>query len=425
MGIDAVGPRPAAEPGSYHQLVDATEHRVPVLEGQPGTEHDGTEMGKASSYHVFAPPMRENLHMDEARKRRAAVHCNRYDFSFRDPKSRRTAWHGTNASKEQFLRTGLDPVSGGYTPFPSSTEKRQGATKYAAEVMAERTRDEAGIRKQLLEHSQKRLLEESWNDSVQSEGNGVENLAMQAEILASIDRSSVRPVRRERAPELWKGKGKDPSASLVDTERMFELSDHTNLPDGTLTALCRQERRTRAGLLRPRAREATTTDTGRVLGGQNLSVSRSISSIGKSGGKHSSVTSGASAVEDGSDDNLSRSLIPLEPRQVSQVGFALQVYAGQPLAARGAIRALRGEPRRPLPDPRGPPRKQHPKGRFRTKHGYGKFDDRGLFPEQTSQAHELPEKPHWSTPVSVEDYMPSKEMQKKVLERAAQRAVVM
>ena len=132
----------------------------------------------------------------------------------------------------------------------------------------------------------------------------------------------------------------------------------------------------------------------------------------------------ASTGEEGSGDNLSTSLIPLETRQVSQVGFALQAYAGQPLAARGAIRALRGEPRRPLPDPRGPPRKQHPKGRFRTKHGYGRFDDRGLFPEQTAQAHELPEKPHWSTPVSVEDYMPSKEMREKRLAQAAQRAVI-
>ena len=118
------------------------------------------------------------------------------------------------------------------------------------------------------------------------------------------------------------------------------------------------------------------------------------------------------------------SLIPLETRQVSQVGYALQVYAGQPLAARGVIRQLRGEPARPLPDPRGPPRKQHPKGRFRTKRGYGKFDDRGLFPEQTAQAHELPPKPHWATPVSIEDYMPSKEKQKQLLDRAAQRAVI-
>ena len=53
-----------------------------VLEAQPGTERVGTEMGKASSYYVFAPPLRENLHMDEARRRRAPVHCDRYDFSF-------------------------------------------------------------------------------------------------------------------------------------------------------------------------------------------------------------------------------------------------------------------------------------------------------------------------------------------------------
>ena len=31
---------------------------------------------------------------------------------------------------------------------------------------------------------------------------------MQAEILASIDRSSVRPARHEKPLELWKGKGK-------------------------------------------------------------------------------------------------------------------------------------------------------------------------------------------------------------------------
>ena len=29
LGIDAIGPRPAKEPGEFHQLVDATEHRVP------------------------------------------------------------------------------------------------------------------------------------------------------------------------------------------------------------------------------------------------------------------------------------------------------------------------------------------------------------------------------------------------------------
>jgi hypothetical protein len=38
-----------------------------------------------------------------------------------------------------------------------------------------------------------------------------------------------------------------------------------------------------------------------------------------------------------------------------------------------------------------------------------------LFPEQTAQAHELPPKPHWAT-VSIEDYMPSKEKQKQLLE---------
>ena len=29
LGIDAIGPRPAKEPGEFHQLVDATEHHVP------------------------------------------------------------------------------------------------------------------------------------------------------------------------------------------------------------------------------------------------------------------------------------------------------------------------------------------------------------------------------------------------------------
>ena len=56
MGIDALGPRPTDEPGLYHQLVDATETRVPVLDEFRGTERDGTSTGKDSSFHAYAPP---------------------------------------------------------------------------------------------------------------------------------------------------------------------------------------------------------------------------------------------------------------------------------------------------------------------------------------------------------------------------------
>ena len=110
MGIDALGPRPTDEPGLYHQLVDATETRVPVLDEFRGTERDGTSTGKDSSFHAYAPPMREDLHMDAARRGRAAVHCNRYDFFFADAKARSTAWQGTDATKEAFLRTKQTPT---------------------------------------------------------------------------------------------------------------------------------------------------------------------------------------------------------------------------------------------------------------------------------------------------------------------------
>ena len=54
--------------------------------------------------------MREDLHMDAARRGRAAVHCNRYDFFFADAKARSTAWQGTDATKEAFLRTKQTPT---------------------------------------------------------------------------------------------------------------------------------------------------------------------------------------------------------------------------------------------------------------------------------------------------------------------------
>ena len=166
--------------------------------------------------------------------------------------------------------------------------------------------------------------------------------------------------------------------------------------------------------MRPRSSAATVTETGRVLGGRNLSKSMSMASF----------SAGESTYP---ADAPSQSLIPLEMRQVTQVGYALQAFKGQPLASRGVIRQLRGEPARPLPNPRGPPRKTHPKGKFRRLRGnggYGNFDDRGLFPQQTAKANDLPPKPHWATPVMIEDFMPSKEEQKKILEAAANRAVV-
>lgn len=418
LGIDALGPMPMAEPGSYHALVDATEHRVPILAAQPGTEQDGAESGKASSYHVFAPPMRENLHMDEARKRRAHVHCDRYDFSFSDKASRRTAWHGTNTTKEEFLRMGMNPLTGAYKVFPSTEEKTKAGNKYAAEIMTERMLTEVSIRKQMLEQSARlaqstdQIAPEGWNDT----GANVttESLQLQSEIMASMDRSKVRRPALQKAPILWKGKGKDAAASLVETNRMFELSDHTHLPDGTLSALCLQERMNRAGVMRPRSTAATVTETGHIRGGQNLS--RSASAIDS--------FSSASAADPAAVP--SQSLIPFKARQVTQVGYALQAFKGQPLASRGVMRQLRGEPARPLPNPRGPPRKIHPKGKFRRLHGaggYGNFDDRGLFPQQTAKASDLPPKPHWATPVMIEDFMPSKEEQKKRLEAAANRAV--
>ena len=225
MGIDALGPMPMAEPGAYHALVDATEHRIPILAAQPGTEQDGTDSGKASSYHVFAPPMRENLHMDEARKRRAHVHCDRYDFSFSDNASRRTAWHGSNATKEDFLRMGLNSLTGGYENFPSVGDKKQGANKYAAEIMAERTMQEVEIRKQMLEQTSRRLVEEGWNDT--GADVAAESLQLQSEIMASMDRSKIKQPPVQKAPILWKGKGKDAAASLVETNRTYSGTCHT------------------------------------------------------------------------------------------------------------------------------------------------------------------------------------------------------
>ena len=254
---------------------------------------------------------------------------------------------------------GADPLTGAYVPFPTKAEKKQAANKVAQQIAGDRTQEEVRIRRQqLLDDSRERTLE-------LTEGEG----GVEASANASADASgnASRPassasVSRSRSRQ----RSGEQSASLAGTSRMFALCDTTHLPDGTLAALCPQERQSRASTMRPRSR-------------------------------------GASSRGDEDEPAAEQTLIPLEAWQLGTLGDTLSAYAGQPLATRGVIRQMRGQKPHPMPDPRGPPRKVQTKGMFRGK----KFDDRGLFPKQTSAA-KLPPKPHWSTPVLVQDYMPHK-----------------